>query len=98
MQAWLLGSLLAGMKNSASLRDFSPVSAVFSHFDPSGCVVADEDSPVFHAYDDAPEDPADDPYVLAFADLAASDIIHRFWHAGHPFDRAGFSGLGFIEG
>ena len=69
-----------------------------SHFDPSGCVVADEDSPVFHAYDDAPEDPADDPYVLAFADLAASDIIHRFRHAGHPFDRAGFSGLGFIEG
>ena len=85
-------------ENSASLRDFSPGSAVFSHFDPSGCVVADEDSPVFHAYDDAPEDPADDPYVLAFADLAASDIIPRFRHAGHPFDRVGFSGLGFIEG
>ena len=85
-------------ENIASLRDFSPGSAVFSHFDPPGCVVADEDSPVFHAYDDAPEDPADDPYVLAFADLAASDIIHRFRHAGHPFDRVGFSGLGFIEG
>ena len=73
----------------------SPREALFFH---TLIRLADEDSPVFHAYDDAPEDPADDPYVLAFADLAASDIIHRFRHAGHPFDRVGFSGLGFIEG
>ena len=85
-------------KNSASLRDFSPESAVFSHFDPSGRVVADEDSFVFHAYDDAPEDPADDLYVFAFADLAASDVIHGLRHAGHPFDGVGLSGPGFVEG
>ena len=88
MQAWLLGSLLAGMKNSVSHRDFSPGSAVFSHFDPSGCVVADEDSPVFHAYDDAPEDPADDPYVLAFADLAASIYFAKLTNEGEQSELA----------